>query len=243
MAVVKKVLAISASLVALAACVQEIPDSGAGVGFGDYDAYQQEMLRQEAALAQTSVNDQTADSGSITSEELAALGIGQSLEPEATTTTSTSTSTTTQTSSEPVQSEPISNGGISDEQEFSAVAERETIESDAARLAANAAQYQVAEVAALPVRDGDEGPNIVEYALNAPNKLGQAWYSRIQLFSQTRFETNCAKYNTPDDAQRDFLLSGGPERDPMGLDPDGDGFACGWDPEPFRLAFGQTAGN
>ncbi|NDH39999.1 MAG: hypothetical protein EBY45_06195 [Gammaproteobacteria bacterium] len=34
-----------------------------------------------------------------------------------------------------------------------------------------------------------------------------------------------------------------PERDPMGLDPDGDGFACGWDPEPFRLAFGQTAGN
>ena len=147
--------------------------------------------------------------------------------------------TTAEASSEPEQTEPVSNGGISDEQDFSAVAERETIESDAARLAANAAQYQVAEVSALPVRDGDEGPNIVEYALNAPNKLGQAWYSRIQLFSQSRFETNCAKYNTPDDAQRDFLLNGGPERDPMGLDPDGDGFACGWDPEPFRLAFGQ----
>jgi hypothetical protein len=243
--VVKKVLAISAAIAALSACVQEIPDSGAGVGFGDYVTYQEELLRKEATLAQEAVNDQTSQSGTITFEELAELGIGQSSEPETTTTVSTTTSTTTtaQTSAQKVQSEPISNGGISDEQEFSAVAERETIESDAARLAANAAQYQVVEVAALPVRDGDEGPNIVEYALNAPNKLGQAWYSRIQLFSQTRFETNCAKYNTPDDAQRDFLLSGGPERDPMGLDPDGDGFACGWDPEPFRLAFGQTAGN
>ena len=26
------------------------------------------------------------------------------------------------------------------------------------------------------------------------------------------------------------------ERDRMGLDPDGDGFACAWDPAPFRLA-------
>jgi len=237
-AAVNKYLMMGAALAALSACVQEIPDSGAGVGFGDYNAYQEQLLRQEAALTAASVNDQSASSGTISSEELAALGIGQGEEP--TTTTATITSETT---SEPIQTEPVSNGGISDEQDFSAVAERETIESDAARLAANAAQYQVAEVSALPVRDGDEGPNIVEYALNAPNKLGQPWYSRIQLFTQTRFETNCARYNTPDDAQRDFLLSGGPERDPMGLDPDGDGFACGWDPEPFRLAFGMAPSN
>ncbi|HSG35983.1 MAG TPA: hypothetical protein VLA27_00950 [Paracoccaceae bacterium] len=240
MAQVNKVLMMGAAIAALSACVQEIPDSGAGVGFGDYTSYQEQLARQEAALAQVSVSDQTASTGTISSEELAALGIGPSSEPA---TATSSTTTTSTASSEPVQSEPISNGGISDEQEFSAVAERETIESDAARLAANAAQYQVAEVTALPVRDGDEGPNIVEYALNAPNKLGQPWYSRIQLFSQTRFETNCAKYNTPDDAQRDFLLNGGPERDPMGLDPDGDGFACGWDPEPFRLAFGMAPSN
>jgi hypothetical protein len=234
---VNKVLMMGVALAALSACVQDIPDSGAGVGFDDYDAYQEQLARQEAALAQASLSDQTASTGTISSEELAALGIGQGDAPTAT------TSTTTPVGSEPVQPEPISNGGISDEQDFSAVAERETIESDAARLAANAAQYQVAEVTALPVREGDEGPNIVEYALAAPNKLGQPWYSRLQLFSQTRFETNCAKYNTPDDAQRDFLLNGGPERDPMGLDPDGDGFACGWDPEPFRLAFGMAAGN
>jgi hypothetical protein len=236
-AAVKKVLVIGAAIAALSACVQEIPDSGEGVGFGDYVTYQEQMARQEAALAAAALSDQNASTGTISSEELAALGIGQAAEP--TTSTSSTSATTAEASSEPEQTEPVSNGGISDEQDFSAVAERETIESDAARLAANAAQYQVAEVSALPVRDGDEGPNIVEYALNAPNKLGQAWYSRIQLFSQSRFETNCAKYNTPDDAQRDFLLNGGPERDPMGLDPDGDGFACGWDPEPFRLAFGQ----
>jgi len=237
-AAVNKYLMMGAALAALSACVQEIPDSGAGVGFGDYEAYQEQLLRQEGALAAASVNDQSASSGTISSEELAALGIGQGEEP-----TTTTAAITSETTSEPIQTEPVSNGGISDEQDFSAVAERETIESDAARLAANAAQYQVADVTALPVRDGDEGPNIVEYALNAPNKLGQPWYSRLQLFSQTRFETNCAKYNTPDDAQRDFLLNGGPERDPMGLDPDGDGFACGWDPEPFRLAFGMAPSN
>jgi hypothetical protein len=32
------------------------------------------------------------------------------------------------------------------------------------------------------------------------------------------------------------LSNGGPERDRLGLDPDGDGFACYWDPTPFRLA-------
>ena len=32
-----------------------------------------------------------------------------------------------------------------------------------------------------------------------------------------------------------FLEAGGPKRDRKGLDPDGDGFACAWDPRPFRL--------
>ena len=52
-------------------------------------------------------------------------------------------------------------------------------------------------------------------------------------------QRNCADYRTPDEAQRDFLTRGGPERDSRGLDPDGDGFACGWDPAPFRAAVGR----
>lgn len=130
-------------------------------------------------------------------------------------------------------------GGISDEQDFDAVASRESIESDAARLAQAAAAYQVVLPTALPSAPQDAGPNIVEYALNAPNRLGQEWYSRFALSGQGRFERNCASYRSPDEAQRDFLSRGGPDRDPRGIDPDGDGFACGWDPAPFLLAVGQ----
>ena len=37
-------------------------------------------------------------------------------------------------------------------------------------------------------------------------------------------------------AQAEFLRRGGPDRDPKALDPDGDGFACSWDPRPFQAA-------
>lgn len=134
----------------------------------------------------------------------------------------------------------VNNLGISDEQDFTAVSNRESIESDAQRRARQAAAYQVVQPTALPDPPADTGPNIVEYALNAPNRRGQAWYSRFTLFAQSRFERNCAEYRSPDEAQRDFLARGGPERDPRGLDPDGDGFACGWDPAPFRAAVGRN---
>ena len=49
----------------------------------------------------------------------------------------------------------------------------------------------------------------------------------------------CAAYSSPDRAQEDFLASGGPERDRKSLDPDGDGFACAWDPAPFRAVRGS----
>ena len=126
--------------------------------------------------------------------------------------------------------------GLSDEQNFDAVSERETIESDAMRRAAQIALREQVAPTAVPDRPGDVGPNIVAYALNAPNVLGQEWYSRSLLSGQARFRRNCAGYATADDAQRDFLARGGPERDRRGIDPDGDGFACDWDPAPFIQA-------
>lgn len=129
---------------------------------------------------------------------------------------------------------PSNNTGISDEQSFDAVSGRETIESDAQRRAAQAAARQQIEPTAVPQRPSNAGPNIVEYAINAPNVRGQEWYSRSLLSGQSRFQRNCAVYASPDDAQRDFLARGGPERDRLGIDPDGDGFACGWDPAPFK---------
>ena len=137
----------------------------------------------------------------------------------------------------PVLAQP--SGAISDEQDFGAVSARETIESDAARLAQAAASYQVVAPTALPDAPQDTGPNIVQYALSAPNRLGQEYYSRFALSGQGRYRRNCGDYRNPDEAQRDFLARGGPERDPRGIDPDGDGFACAWDPAPFLVAVGN----
>ena len=130
----------------------------------------------------------------------------------------------------------VDNPTISDKQNFDAVAARETIESDAERLAAQAQAYQVIEPTELPTRPGGSEPSIVEFALATTNLVGQAVYSRSIIGAQRRFNRNCAKYPSSDMAQADFLKLGGPKRDRKGLDPDGDGFACYWDPTPFRQA-------
>ena len=74
--------------------------------------------------------------------------------------------------------------------------------------------------------------------LATTNRVGQQVYSRSGLTSTARFQRNCARYASPDLAQEAFLAAGGPERDRRGLDPDGDGFACFWDPTPFRMVRG-----
>lgn len=123
--------------------------------------------------------------------------------------------------------------GISDEQDFSAVASRETIESDKARIEQNRAQYQQIQPTVLPERTETAAPSLISYALNAPNRLGQPYYQRGGIaFSKT--ERACARYDSPEDAQLAFLKAGGPEKDRKNLDPDGDGFACTWDPTPFQ---------
>lgn len=124
--------------------------------------------------------------------------------------------------------------GISDEQSFSAVSSRETIESDKARIERNRAQYQVILPTALPQRRRSGGPNIVEYALQTNNPVGQPLYTRVNPLRGSLNARNCAKYASPDLAQQAFLESGGPDRDSKSLDPDGDGYACSWDPAPFR---------
>lgn len=135
-------------------------------------------------------------------------------------------------------SPPVDNPGISDENNFDAVAERQTIESDAERIANNAAQYEVVQPEALPTRSGDAQPNIVAFALDTSHPKGQSVYARAGFGGESRAERNCASYASPDLAQIDFLGRGGPVRDRRGLDPDGDGYACSWDPAPFRKASG-----
>jgi hypothetical protein len=128
---------------------------------------------------------------------------------------------------------------LSDENDFDAVSERQTIESDAARLARISEAYQIIAPEALPLRAEQLGVNIVEYALQSDNLLGSPVYSRFPVGGQARFLRNCGKYPSSDMAQIEFLKRGGPKRDMLGIDPDGDGFACYWDPAPFRKAVGQ----
>ena len=74
------------------------------------------------------------------------------------------------------------------------------------------------------------------HTLQTNHARGTRVYSRIGLRSRARFERNCAEYASADLAQIDFLERGGPQRDRRSLDPDGDGYACNWDPAPFRRA-------
>ncbi len=125
---------------------------------------------------------------------------------------------------------------ISDEQDFEAVSSRETIESDRDRLQRQRDAFQLVGPEDLPSRPGGLGPNIVAYALSTTNDVGEPVYSRMGLFNESWHERVCARYGWSDRAQAAFLQAGGPERDLRGLDPDGDGFACNWDPGPFRIA-------
>jgi len=125
--------------------------------------------------------------------------------------------------------------GISNENNFDAVSGQRSIQDDAARVAANRAQYQVVQPEALPERR-NVGPNIVAYALQSNQSVGQQVYSRFGFNKARKFERACAQYSHADQAQIAFLEAGGPEKDREGMDPDGDGFACNWDPTPFRRA-------
>jgi hypothetical protein len=262
---------------ALAACAPTVPDSGAGVGFGDYESFlrQQEAERRarEAQLTgqvtvlppeRTGAPPATGE-GPITEGELAAAGIGggpagapsgvpaspveaplpQGRSPTylplggqagAAPATPPSGSGETITPA-PGAPDPLAGRApvISDEQSFTAVTSRETIDSDRERLERQRALRQQVTPAPLPERPADTGPDIVAYALRTTNAVGQPLYSRA-FGSPSRAARACARYASPDIAQRAFLAEGGPERDRLGLDPDGDGFACGWNPQPFRTA-------
>lgn len=195
------------ALLVTAACDPQVPDSAAG--FDRYDGYR---LEREAALTGQPL-DQPATVQPPAETDLAAPaqapGTGGTV--------------------------VVNNPGLSDEQSFEAVTARETIESDKERLARQGAAYEVITPTAVPERR-TTGPNIVEYALSTSNGVGQSLYRRSGFTSEAAFKRNCIKYASDDLAQEAFLKAGGPERDRLNLDPDGDGFACYWDPAPFRMA-------
>jgi len=261
----KSGIIIAVALIGLAACAPRVLPTERGVGFDDFTDFEAERARREAQLSAplgtiippAQVNTIPApapinQTQAIPSSALAQAGIGTQATqatqeaapsapapPAAVATVAPDPLRTQGVQATPSNPAPVlatASTGLSDEQDFGAVTGRETIESDAERRASQAAAREQIAPTALPERPADTGPNIVAYALSAPNVKGQEWYSRSILSGEGRFRRNCASYATPDDAQRDFLARGGPERDRRGIDPDGDGFACGWDPAPFIQA-------
>ena len=230
----------------LAACQPRVPESGPGVGFEGYNSY---IHNSTAGIPAT----QPAAGGPIAtaptefSTDAAASAIAAA---EAGTTTAATTTPPlgpmALSADRPRGNAPAGiqettsemnyvTGGVSDEQDFNAVKSRESIESDKARIEANRGQYVVVQPGALPQRPGETGPNIAEYAIATNNPVGVPLYNRPSFYL-TNPQKACLKFSSPDLAQQAFLAAGGPQKDSKALDPDGDGFACDWDPRPFRTA-------
>lgn len=91
-------------------------------------------------------------------------------------------------------------------------------------------------VSEAELMQGAGGPNLFVYALSTQHNVGDARYNRSHPLRWRRWESACAQYPSQDLAQEAFLAAGGPVNDPNHLDPDGDGYACWWDPAPFRQA-------
>lgn len=215
----------AASVLALAGCDPEVPDSAAGVGFRDYGEYlsEQSAIRAErdAQLASANLGAPEATGAptaggatppqGVSAADLAAAGIGVSEDTPATA----------------VPSQPIG-------------APLAATAAGAAYVAGNSSAIsQEAEYAreGIPARPADTGPDIVAYALANTQPVGQQVYART-LPSAARAARKCATYPSDDMAQLAFLESGGPQKDRLGIDPDGDGFACSWDPGRYRRAVG-----
>ena len=104
-------------------------------------------------------------------------------------------------------------------------------EADAAALAAAAAQRVVIQPGEMPAVMS--GVNIITFARETTNAVGVRVYRRPSI-RRTNSSSQCRKFSSADNAQRNFLANGGPQDDPLNLDPDGDGFACRWSPEAYR---------
>lgn len=237
---------ISLAVLGLAACQPAVPNSAQGVGFGDYATYlktREAELRGQAPAASSTPPAATAPTPAVIvppgggygttgfgATPATSAAIAAQNQPAGGTALEAAASAAPQGSlgaealaalqaTAPASAAPVSGGAGAP---LSALSEGTLTPSAAAPISGAAIS-------------GAGGPNLAAYALSAPSTYGQPYYRRggLKLGSSERA---CRKFISPDLAQTAFLERGGPERDPGNLDPDGDGFACGWDPRPFQTA-------
>lgn len=228
-------------IMALTACGTEVAPREEGVGFGDYESYLEAKAREREAKQRVIAGGMVVSPESTLNADVEfETPVREPIEVPEVEQQAPVVDTLAQ-EQEPVAPaetgsvENPDNPEISDEQNFDAVSARETIESDRERLQKQRDQFKVIEPTALPKRRGSGGPNIVAFALSTTHSVGDARYGRGPFKNAAVTARNCAKYLSSDQAQEAFLAAGGPKKDSKRLDPDGDGFACAWDPAPFRV--------
>jgi hypothetical protein len=111
--------------------------------------------------------------------------------------------------------------------------EQQKIDAAKAQRDLDAARNQLVIVQPGRVPSEQAGVNVALYAKQSNNAVGQSIYSRSAA-ARVASMGSCGRYRDPDAAQRAFLAAGGPTDDRLGLDPDGDGFACSFDPGVYR---------
>jgi hypothetical protein len=225
-----RLIPITLSLAALAACAPAIPDSGAG--FDVYDEGRRAAVdaELEGRTDPATGRDTSQASGSPDVAEMAAAALDRE-----------SSAGDSSVDASPLNRPPqvvTSATGISSENDFDAVSDQRSIEQDAALIAQNRSQYEVMRPTSVSDRPSDSGVSIVAFALRTDHAVGEPRYSRSSLASKSREARNCRAYASADLAQEAFLAAGGPEKDREGLDADGDGYACAWNPAPYRRARG-----
>ena len=253
----------AAALLALPACMGDTGGAGystmsSGVGFGDYQRYLHDRESARRGSAPYSVPPETAQPAApatwqnphppapapapATGAPLAAP-MASPMTPPIAAPAAAAPPPAAAPSAQPAfgttpafEAGPSVRPSISDEQDFEAVSARETIESDRERLDQQRAQYQIVAVDSVPDASVRSGPNVVEYALATSHPVGAQQHRRINPLRWSRWENACLRFHNQDAAQEAFLAAGGPGRDANHLDPDGDGYACWWDPAPYRQA-------
>ena len=127
----------------------------------------------------------------------------------------------------------IDDSGLSTEQDFDAVTYRLSIQSDAERLRAQKENRTEFEPVDLPERLGRK--NVADFAIETTHNVGLKIYPRRSLFvTEAGVRKRCSEFPDSYSAQQAFLDLGGPDVDSMKIDPDGDGFVCGWNPNSLR---------
>lgn len=202
------------SVLAVAACESPEAGSQSGVGFQSYSEY----LYQQQIVAEREAAQRRAAMAQAAAAPAPAVAAPAPTAPAASVAADTMAALNR---SEPTGGQPLS-------------ALAPAGQPAAAPVAAPAPAP--VPVAPAPAAGQDYGSNVAAFALATSHPVGQQMYSRTSPFRQAALDRACARYASDALAQEAFLQAGGPERDRLNLDPDGDGYACRWDPAPFRLA-------